>query len=73
MLSVMNRLKLALWLMPSIFFPIAWIMVAIFSLENKPVFENVLIITVEGLTAALLSAYCVTSFIEYLRILRNKQ
>ncbi len=71
MLSAIKRIKLALTLAPAVFFPIGWCLSSILIMSLGATFNNVLVITLEGLVVALLTAYSIVSFVEYLRVLRN--
>ena len=73
MLSVTKRIKLALVLLPAILVPACWFIAAISALNHGPNEYALLILLIQGAAAAFVAAYSITSFIDFMRVLRDGQ
>lgn len=73
MLSVTMRIKLALVLLPAILVPACWFIAAFIALNRGLNSYDLLILLLQGAAAAFVTAYSITSFIDFMRVLRDRQ
>ena len=73
MLSAINRIKLALVLLPAILVPPFWFILALISFSSGANAYDTFILFLQGAGAAFVAAYSITSFIDFMRVLRNGQ
>ena len=73
MLSATKRIKLALVLLPALLVPACWFIAAFSALNLGPKGYDLLILLLQGAASAFVAAYSITSFIDFMRVLRDGQ